>query len=616
MKRFLTRMLPVFALLTGGLVNAQAQAFWSEDFDGGIPAGWTNVDASTNAKKILWTWCNQPDAGNSVAGCPGVFGGQDPFASFTPTNGFVTVDSDEGGQLPGNHISRLTSTAINCSGKSEVFITFATQIGIFPPSGATGAILRVSTDNATWKDYDFFPDLSSSQGFSKNPLTPAINISDKAANQATVYLQWQWTGNYEYMWNLDDIELYDYDPTPVFNLVLGDFFYPSSSMVQPVSQIATDTFGSFFVEVSNPGIKPQNNVVVRVAIKTDTGEEIFADSVALASLDPGVADSLVEFPPTSRFAPELPVGAYRIEYSVRADSADNRPQDNVVGDPFFVSNSLYSKETGGSLIATRPGGDATDWAVGALYTTSAASLEQYQATSMDFAFFSPDDPTAVDATIYLLRIKDDILPNLSNFEFETTELIMSSVDLVGFNAYEAPDTVENYELQTVELLDFTKQTPGVKLDKGARYLLMVSYTGASNTTYHVFNLDVEMFFPSTFVVVDRWYSFGFGVEYNAVARMRISLVTTTDNKPLPESSMIVFPNPVQSTLNLGVNFDKPTDATITIAGIDGRVIQFEDRPGLTNEVLTYQLPQLAAGTYLARIATAEGTLTRKFVVQK
>ena len=616
MKQFFTRMLPVFALLTGGLVNAQAPAFWSEDFDGGIPAGWTNVDASTNAKKILWTWCNQPDAGNSVAGCPGVFGAQNPFASFTPTNGFVSVDSDEGGQLASNHISRLTTPVIDCSGKSEVFITFATQVGIFPPSGPTGAVLRVSTDNATWKEYDFFPDLSGTQGFSKNPETPAIDISDKAANQATVYLQWQWTGNYEYMWNLDDISLFDYNPTPSYNLVLGDFFYPASSMAQPVSQISTDTFGSFFVEVSNPGLEPQNNVVVKVAVTTDTGEEIYADSLTLASLEPGVADSLVEFPPTSTFAPDLPLGAYEIVYSVRADSADGRPFDNVVSDPFFVTNSIYSKENAGGLIATRPGGDAADWAVGALYRTSAASLEQYQATSANFAFYSEEDPTAVEATVYLLRVKDDILPDFSNFEFETTDLIMPSVDLVGFNAYQAPDTVANYMMQSVELLDFVAQTPGVVLDKGARYLLMFNYTGASNTTYHTFNLDVEMFFPSTFVVADRWYSFGFGVEYNALARMNISLVTTTDNKPLPETSMVVFPNPVQNTLNLGVNFDKPTDATITIAGVDGRVIQFEDRAGLTKDVLTYQIPQLAAGTYLARIATAEGTLTRKFVVQK
>jgi hypothetical protein len=46
------------------------------------------------------------------------------------------------------------------------------------------------------------------------------------------------------------------------------------------------------------------------------------------------------------------------------------------------------------------------------------------------------------------------------------------------------------------------------------------------------------------------------------------------------------------------------------------VIVTEDRPGLTNEMLSYQLPQLASGTYLARIATKEGTKTKKFVVQR
>jgi hypothetical protein len=56
--------------------------------------------------------------------------------------------------------------------------------------------------------------------------------------------------------------------------------------------------------------------------------------------------------------------------------------------------------------------------------------------------------------------------------------------------------------------------------------------------------------------------------------------------------------------------------TITIAELSGRTIRIEDKKGLTNETLTYNLPELASGTYLARIATKEGTLTKKFVVQK
>ena len=38
-----------------------------------------------------------------------------------------------------------------------------------------------------------------------------------------------------------------------------------------------------------------------------------------------------------------------------------------------------------------------------------------------------------------------------------------------------------------------------------------------------------MLFPSTFTYSDQWYTGGFGGDANAVARMAISLVSTTDN---------------------------------------------------------------------------------------
>ena len=80
--------------------------------------------------------------------------------------------------------------------------------------------------------------------------------------------------------------------------------------------------------------------------------------------------------------------------------------------------------------------------------------------------------------------------------------------------------------------------------------------------------------------------------------------------------MNVFPNPAKDVINLGLSLEKLTDVTVTIADMTGRTMIIQDRSGLTNETLTYQLPQLVSGTYLARIATKEGTLTKKFLVQK
>ncbi len=102
----------------------------------------------------------------------------------------------------------------------------------------------------------------------------------------------------------------------------------------------------------------------------------------------------------------------------------------------------------------------------------------------------------------------------------------------------------------------------------------------------------------------------------ALLRMYIDLVVTTDDQPLPDSYMKVFPNPIKDVLNLGLSLEQPTDLTVTIAEMSGRTILIQDKYGMTNETLTYQLPQLASGMYLARIATKEGTLTKKFVVQK
>jgi hypothetical protein len=120
------------------------------------------------------------------------------------------------------------------------------------------------------------------------------------------------------------------------------------------------------------------------------------------------------------------------------------------------------------------------------------------------------------------------------------------------------------------------------------------------------------------IYTTQWFLGGYqGDRDNAVVRMGLSLVTSTDDKPLAENSMRIYPNPVvNNTLGLELNFEKPTDATITIADMSGRVVAVRDRVGVTKENVSFNLPQLASGSYIARIATKEGTLTKKFVVQQ
>jgi len=195
-------------------------------------------------------------------------------------------------------------------------------------------------------------------------------------------------------------------------------------------------------------------------------------------------------------------------------------------------------------------------------------------------------------------------------------LLSPSLEWLGAATYSAPDSLEDNDLQQVLIDDLNTGAAGVVLVPGGRYLLAIGYDGANNRVFHAFNDDLYYYFPSTFIFNSDWNPFGFGGDVNALLRLYIGLLSTTDEQALPDNTLMLYPNPVSHTLQLGIEFAEPTDATITIADINGRVITFEDRYGLTKETLQYTLPQLASGTYLARIATAKGTLTKKFVVLK
>jgi len=604
--------LSFFAL---GILNAQLSTpFWSENFTNGVPTNWTISDAS--GQNILWTWCPNPALGNDDPGCSSIFedalNGQVPFKSTTATTGSMLLDSDEPGNLNKNHIAQLTTSTINCAGKNEVYITFQTHIGVYSLAAEANAVLRVSTDGTNWTNYTVFPGLTTTIRWSENPETPIIDISATAANQANVLIQWQWTGNWEYMWNLDDIEIYDQNPTPRNDLAISAFFYPPSSFATPVSQIASDSF-QFEINLSNNGLNPQTNLVVTAFVKEDGGSSFYSQAINIPVLEAGVKDTSIVFP--MLYAPELNTGLYTVGYTLSADSTDQRPVDNAREDNFVVSNDQFAKEDGPEQ-GYRPSAGG-DWAVANTYRMNGGNFELYKATQAEFAFSTDANeiaPGEVEAAIYLFKVNDDVAEDFS--DFDGSSILSSSTEWLGVASYEAPDSLGNYELQQIDIADLNTGLPGVVLQPGSRYILAIEYANNSALVYHAFNDDIFYYQPSTFIFNSDWNTGGFGGDVNALLRMNISLVSTTDEQVLPDNTLSLFPNPVYETLQLGVQFEEPTDATITVADINGRVITFEDRTGLTNETLSYQLPQLASGTYLARIATAKGSLTRKFIVIK
>jgi hypothetical protein len=611
---FMHKLLYIF-LLVATTSYAQAPApFWAENFGNGLPTNWISDDAS--GQDIIWTWCSNPEAGNSEAGCSPVWDNaaqpQVPFNATTATNGFVTVDSDAGGELTNDHISRLTTTPINCAGKPTVFVRFQSLLGTYTYNADDKALLKVSTDQTNWVSFQIFFGVTTSNRWSENPEVSIIDISSVAGNQSTVYLRWEWTGNYEYVWNLDDIEVFDQNPTPRHDLGLGDFFYPASSYAQPASELRTDTFG-FYGRVSNFGLTAQTNVELKAWITDATGVILFADSAKINTLPVGYVDSLIIL--DDLYVPELGQGTYNIHYQVSADSTDARPINNVQVRQFVATAGQFAKEDSPEQYF-RPASAATlaKYAVCNYYRTSKSSPEQYRALSAEFAYTI--DPAELDisniqAALYLLKVKDNIADDLDNLDNST---FLASFDWVGLGEYASDaTTVDDGSIRTVGLLDFASGEEGIALEEGARYMLAIEYANDNVLVYHAYNDDNNYFFNST-LLYDGSDFLSFGPDANAVLRLNLGLVSTTDNNPLPEQAMQLFPNPATDNINIDVKLEKSGPLAITIADASGKVIVMDNYDNVQQQLFNYKLPKLAAGTYLARIATNEGTLTKPFTV--
>ena len=333
----------------GPAMGYRGDAFWSEDFSGGaIPAGWTNVDIGTTGgtPTVTFVWSNDP-----AAVAPAALGYQ-PSSNFnaaTASNGYLWANSDRG--LPSaplsTHVTQLTTSAIDCSGQGSVQLNFQALIGVFDLRADENAVVRVSTDLTNWTTYTAFPCLVTGAAappcsrWSNNPQLVSVDISATAANQPTVYIQWQWTGGWEYFWALDDIEL---APVPEYERVLSA---PVASHLEAgleYHRIPVDQLFSEFVlgcEMRNVGINPQTNVVLSAVVTGPGGGTAFQVSQNMGTVNPGQTVTMEQ---VANLPGSLTQGLYTITYTVNSDqdALETNPADDTLLRRFELNDDVYS----------------------------------------------------------------------------------------------------------------------------------------------------------------------------------------------------------------------------------------------------------------------------------
>jgi hypothetical protein len=184
MKQIFTSIL--FSLL---LLTAQAQTpIYTSNFSGGI-GSWTLVDNSGNSAGN-WQYAHNPIAD--------AYYGNLTFKSASYANGYALFMSDAATDDGKPEDADMISPAINCSAYSYVHMEFDEW---FVQNSSSSGTIYVSTDHVNWSQAYTIDATEGSTTHKQIDLTPF------AANQATVYLKFNYQGNHDFFWAVDDIKL-------------------------------------------------------------------------------------------------------------------------------------------------------------------------------------------------------------------------------------------------------------------------------------------------------------------------------------------------------------------------------------------------------------------------
>ncbi len=609
-------LLLISGLLLSVAASAQPAVIFEEQFDGGIPDTWEIGPGQPAGAVWQWRANGRADSAliNGAMANAILWGNRMPINSPSVANGAAMFNSDVydsgginvgNGPYPNGTSGTLTSPSADCSGQEKVYLTFYQYVRAFLTNSS--CLVSASNDGGeTWTDFPINRPFTDARSSTRDDIQ-LIDISEVAANQPDVKVRFTWDGLY-FFWLIDDVRLI---APPEYALALENFFYTPASFAQPLTQIATDTF-VFNIGLSNLGSEPIPNLVFKGSVLRANNQLVYSDSLVLDVFPALYTDSTLRI--EQLWAPELGQGDYQLRFEVYAQDENIRGQDftplnDVRTVPFRVTANMFAKEDAPDT-GIRPG-TLIDYSIGNFYQMSPMSGNNFVVDELRFAAaVNPTDPPLVGnvITFIIYKVKDEIESNWSNFDENGNE----SLDVAGFGTYEFTSGDDNLEILSVDV--FNLDGHPIPLEPNGRYLVVATYTDAARTIFHGTDDDIDYFQVSTIVFTDQWYLGGFGSEDAAVLRMVIQLSTATDETPLEDKAMALFPNPSGDVLHVQLGLEAATPAMFIMADMNGKVLDIREYANVQQETLQFNVSELPAGNYLLRLSTDAGTKTKQFVV--
>ncbi len=611
----------LFTLLLAFSQGATAQGvFFSEDFDGGIPAEWTAMEVQGNGQAFS-NW----EA--TTVGPTGAFAVA-ALASTTASNGWVIFDGDA--NCGGNQDAWLITPPVDCSDKNVVFLAAEHYYRKFQDNVS----IMVGTDLAdmdNWNQIPLFADLpgnsygdgATNGNNAANPDALSVNISEFAANTAGVYVAFRFVGGCDYSWQIDDVTLTDEDPRPENELRINSFFATATAANSPLSQVDPIYF---LADIQNFGSLTQTGVTLNATVEFE-GTEVFS-----ADLDYGeiAVDSLAEnqlFPES--YTPTQ-IGAYTVTYTLSADNEDDVPENNVQTYNFLVSDDTFARNTSpanpNSLFFED--GEPHIWAYGTHYHIEDAT----NLFSQDLSFVVGADSDAGEVVIFQLYKWTDGADEVAPLDVDPDER-----EVLGFILYEVTG---NESDNTVITMPFTSATGGsdIPLEDNTEYFINMEFTEntpeadfqigfATDLDYGAVNFLHSEFLgqirESEFLTTETNFGdvpFGgssFGSDFSPALSWTVGEVSSAD-PTLPATEKVeVSPNPAidEAVVSLDLS-EVSSEVRISLIDLAGRRVAVNTLTNVQNVQHSIDLNSVLPGIYSVNIITDKGFTSRQLVVIK
>jgi hypothetical protein len=548
---------------------------FTEDFASGLPAGWTITDNAGAGE--TWTYTTV---------------GTNAGATLSPLNtsagnGYMMFDSDNGGPTSPAENCDLTTPAINCTGQSQVYLSF---YELYTEFQHDSAYVSVSNDGVTWSTI-YCPDIFLAENAStQNPHLITMNISSVAANMPTVFVRFHYQGDDDYWWLLDDIKVYVPSATEIAAIVINPLSTDYTRL--PLSQAASIQIRGIVKNLGGATIF--GATAVFEVIDTVSNAVVFTSSVNVSPIAPLQGMGMVS---ATNFTPPG-IGYYRTRLRVTASGDVDTVNNSLTS--FLVTNvndSVFARDNGSSAGELGIGGGPLQGIIG-----------------QNFFMTGTDDLTSVS-----IFLTDAMNPNPAG-----SPVYVTIHDQVTATAPTA----------AVASTDTLLITPGLIPPGGAWFTLPVSGGPFTLTSgWHFFGVHeadstlslsiTESIFTSGSVwttwtgipsppAVNNWAlmeDFGYDVTYQLRANYG-SLLSTA----VPENATApfeIYPNP--SADQVTVSFAQNAEREIEILDATGRSVSMQHN---SNAIISLDLSGVEDGIYFIRVTENNKTSVRRISILK